>query len=157
MTGTKAIRHRRIIEVLRTHEVASQGELARLLRRDGQRVTQATLSRDLEELGAYKARHPAGGVAYVVPEEPHQAGEHLTRMLREFVTGVDASGSLAVLRTPPGCAQAVARAIDTTGVAGILATVAGDDTVLVVGRERVQGKTIARRLEAIASGTSREA
>jgi len=146
----KASRHRRIVRLLRRQAVTSQAELAALLRAQGEPVTQATLSRDLEELGAFKARQPDGRVAYRLPEEPPQNGEHLHRMLVEFVSEVESSGPLVVLRTPPGCAQPVARAIDTGEVKDVIATVAGDDTVLVVCREGVSGGTVARRLEAMA-------
>ena len=147
----KANRHRQIQRLLRRRAITSQAELAALLRAQGEPVTQATLSRDLEELGAFKAREPDGRVAYRLPEEPPQNGEHLRRMLLEFVSDVEASGPLVVLRTPPGCAQPVARAIDTGGVKDVIATVAGDDTVLVVCREGVGGRSVARRLEAMAS------
>jgi transcriptional regulator of arginine metabolism len=143
----KANRHRRIVRLLRRQAVTSQAELAALLRAQGEPVTQATLSRDLEELGAFKARQPDGRVAYRLPEEPPQNGEHLRRMLVEFVSEVETSGPLVILRTPPGCAQPVARAIDTGEVKDVIATVAGDDTVLVVCREGVAGQTVARRLE----------
>ncbi|MGZ4119063.1 MAG: arginine repressor [Actinomycetota bacterium] len=146
----KAGRHRLIVRLLRRRTITSQAELAALLRAQGEPVTQATLSRDLEELGAFKARLPDGQVAYRLPDEPPQNGEHLRRMLVEFVSELDASGNLVVLRTPPGCAQPVARAIDTAEVKDVLATVAGDDTVLVVCREGVAGRTVARRLEAMA-------
>jgi transcriptional regulator of arginine metabolism len=146
----KANRHRRIVRLLRRQAVTSQAELAALLRAHGEPVTQATLSRDLEELGAFKARQPDGRVAYRLPDEPPQNGEHLKRMLVEFVSEVDTSGPLVVLRTPPGCAQPVARAIDTGEVKDVIATVAGDDTVLVVCREGVAGGTVARRLETMA-------
>jgi transcriptional regulator of arginine metabolism len=147
----KANRHRRITRLLRRQAVTSQTELAALLRAQGEPVTQATLSRDLEELGAFKARLPDGQVAYRLPDEPPQNDDHLRRMLIEFVSDVDSSGPLVVLRTPPGCAQPVARALDTADVKDVLATVAGDDTVLVVCREGVAGKTVARRLEVLAS------
>jgi transcriptional regulator of arginine metabolism len=147
----KANRHRLIVRLLRRQPVTSQAELAALLRAQGEPVTQATLSRDLEELGAFKARQPDGRVAYRLPDDPPQNGDHLRRMLLEFVTDIEASGPLVVLRTPPGCAQPVARAIDTGDVKDVIATVAGDDTVLVVCREGVSGRTLARRLEAMAS------
>jgi len=143
----KPDRHRRITQLLRRNDVTSQIELAELLRKQGERVTQATLSRDLEELGAFKARLPDGRVAYRIPEETPGNGDHLRRMFVEFVHSVETSGPLVVLRTPPGCAQPVARALDTSGVKDVLATVAGDDTILVVCREGVQGRTVARRLE----------
>lgn len=145
--GLKEQRRRQIAQLLRRTAVTSQTELAELLARAGQHVTQATLSRDLEELGAFKARLPDGRSAYQLPEEAPGNGDHLRRMLVEFVHDIDTSGPLVVLRTPPGCAQPVARALDTVGVKDVLATVAGDDTVLVVCREGVAGRTVARRLE----------
>jgi transcriptional regulator of arginine metabolism len=143
----KADRRRQIVQILRRKDVTSQTELAELLARAGSTVTQATLSRDLEELGAFKARLPDGRVAYKLPEEAPQNGEHLKRMLVEFVHEIETSGNLVVLRTPPGCAQPVARAMDTAGVKDVIATVAGDDTILVVCREGVAGRAVARRLE----------
>jgi transcriptional regulator of arginine metabolism len=148
----KAARHRRIARILRRGVVASQTQLAELLRARGEHVTQATLSRDLEEMGAVKTRRADGSVAYEVPEEPPPNGAHLAKMLAEFLSGIEVSGSLVVLRTPPGGAQPVARAMDTAGVDGVIATVAGDDTILVVCAERVTGKTVARRIERIAAG-----
>lgn len=153
----KQARHRRIVQILRRRDVTSQAELAALLRARGERVTQATLSRDLEELGASKVRLADGRVAYRVPEEPPSNGEHLRRMLNEFVVDIDTSGPLVVLRTPPGCAMPVARALDTGNVKDVLATVAGDDTILVVCRDGVDGRTVARRLETIAGRASKGA
>ena len=118
-----------------------------MLRRHGEPVTQATLSRDLEELGAFKARLPDGRVAYRLPDEPPANGEHLRRMLVEFAHEIEPSGNLVVLRTPPGGAQPVARALDASPPKGVLATVAGDDTVLVVCTEGTAGSQVARRLE----------
>ena len=155
----KPVRHRQIAQLLRSRTITSQGELVELLRARGERVTQATLSRDLEEMGAFKARLPDGRVAYRLPEEPPANGEHLRRMLVEFLVGIDASGSMVVLRTPPGCAHPVARALDTAALKDVIGTLAGDDTVLVVCREGIAGRTVARRLEAMASGlrTTKEA
>jgi transcriptional regulator of arginine metabolism len=149
----KAARHRRIVQILRTREIGSQGELAKLLGN----VTQATLSRDLEELGAFKARTPDGEVVYRLPDEPPANGAWLERMLREFAIDVEASGNLVVLKTPPGGAGPVARAIDGAGVAGVLGTVAGDDTILIICRQGTSAKTIAGRLRALAGEFAREA
>jgi transcriptional regulator of arginine metabolism len=147
----KLQRQRRIAQILRQRAVESQAELARLLRERGERVTQATLSRDLEELGAFKARLPNGQTAYRLPEEPPDAkGDWLRRMLAEFAIDIEASGNLVVVKTPPGGAQAVARAIDGSTLEGVLGTVAGDDTILVVSREGVAGETVARRLRRLA-------
>lgn len=145
----KARRRRRIVQILGRHEVESQQELADLLRRHGERVTQATLSRDLEDLGAFKARGPSGRLAYHLPDASPPAGDTLHRMLVEFVVEIQPSGPLVVLRTPPGCAHPVARAIDTAGLKDVIATIAGDDTVLAVCREGVTGRTVARALETL--------
>lgn len=146
----KAQRQQAIARLLRRRPVTSQAMLGTLLRQRGLRVTQATLSRDLEELGAYKARMPDGRVAYRLPEDPAGSVDHLQRMLLEFASDVAASGPLVVIRTPPGCAQPVARALDTADVKDIIGTLAGDDTILIVCREGVAGRTVARRLEALA-------
>ena len=104
---TKAARLSRIVEVIRTVRVHSQGELSALLAGAGIDVTQATLSRDLEELGAMKVRGVDGGAAaYVIPEDgaprPMQGGtDRLGRLLGELLLSHNASGNLAVLRTPP--------------------------------------------------------
>lgn len=146
----KAERQRRIVQLLRRRQVGSQAELARLLRGHGEGVTQATLSRDLEDLGAFKVRLPDGRVAYRLPEEPVANGDRLQRMLREFVVEVDASGNLVVVKTPPGGAQPVARALDAAPLDGVIGTVAGDDTVMIVCREGVRGEAVARRLRRLA-------
>lgn len=146
----KQSRQRRIAQILRTAAVESQADLAKLLAKAGDDVTQATLSRDLEELGAFKAREAGGRVVYRVPDEPVSTEDWLRRMLREFAVSVEASGNLCVVRTPPGGASAVARALDSAPLHDVLGTIAGDDTILVVAREGVAGKTLARRLRAMA-------
>ncbi|WP_238011485.1 arginine repressor [Dactylosporangium sp. AC04546] len=135
--ATKTARHDRISALIRGSAVRSQTELAELLASDGIQVTQATLSRDLEELRAVKVRG-----AYLIPEDGERAlrpaeepPTRLIRLLRELLTGVDCSGNLVVLRTPPGAAQFLASAIDRTGLPDIVGTIAGDDTILVVARE----------------------
>jgi transcriptional regulator of arginine metabolism len=152
--GTKAARHARIVALIRDGAVRSQTELADLLARDGIQITQATLSRDLDELGAVKVRGTDGGPAtYVIPEEgrpplraAEQAPARLVRLLRELLTGTDASGNLAVLRTPPGAAQFLASALDRSGLPDVVGTIAGDDTVLVVAREPLTGAALAAKL-----------
>jgi transcriptional regulator of arginine metabolism len=146
----KIERQRRIVQILRRRAVSSQEELAELLRRNGERVTQATLSRDLDELGAIKVREN-GHVAYRLPEEPAASGEEwLTRMLHEFALEIEASSNMVVVTTPPGGASAVARALDNATLKDVIGTVAGDDTIIVVCREGVRGQTVARKLRAMA-------
>lgn len=147
----KADRQRQITELIRRRPITSQAELARILRELGQRVTQATLSRDLVELGAYKVRANGGSPVYRLPEDPAElGGGWLRRMLREFATDISASGNLALVRTPPGGAAAVARAIDGASLPEILGTVAGDDTIIIVSRSERGGAKLARSLRALA-------
>jgi transcriptional regulator of arginine metabolism len=158
MTGpvTRAGRHARIVELIRQKAIRSQTELAELLAADGVQVTQATLSRDLEELRAVKV-----GGAYLIPEdgtrplrEVEDAPARLLRLLRELLTGVDASGNIAVLRTPPGAAQFLASALDRSGLTDVVGTIAGDDTILVVARDVTGGKALADKLADWAGHTS---
>ena len=140
--SSKTARHARITALIRQRPVRSQGELADLLAAEGLPTTQATLSRDLEELGAVKVRGTDGSAAaYVIPEDgqapmraAEQAPERLRRLLRELLTGADFSGNLVVLRTPPGAAQFLASALDRSGLPEVVGTIAGDDTILVVAR-----------------------
>jgi transcriptional regulator of arginine metabolism len=150
MTGpvTRASRHARIVEMIRMWTVKSQTELAEMLAGAGIQVTQATLSRDLEELGAVKVSG-----SYLIPEdgkrplrEAEQGPARLLRLLRELLTGVDASGNIAVLRTPPGAAQFLASALDRSGLTDVVGTIAGDDTIFVVARDATGGKALADKL-----------
>ena len=118
-------------------------------------VTQATLSRDLLELGATRIRTGEGALVYAVPDEgdPRQHGEpKLARLAQELLVGADSSGALVVLRTPPGGAHLLASAIDRSGWSEIIGTVAGDDTILLICRDGVLGSTVANHLLALAEG-----
>lgn len=152
--STRAARQARIIALLSTQSVRSQGELAALLADEGIDVTQATLSRDLEELGAVKLRGADGGVgAYIVPEDGSPvrgvAGgtERVTRLLGDLLVSTDSSGNLAVLRTPPGAAHYLASALDRAALPYVVGTVAGDDTILVIAREPMTGAELAVTIE----------
>lgn len=158
---TKSARHQRIVEIVTTHEVRSQVELAELLAESGLRVTQATLSRDLVELDAVKVRTATGVLVYAVPAEggdrrpaaPAEtaaAAQRLARLASELLVSADASANLVVLRTPPGAAQFLASAFDKAEFPEVLGTIAGDDTVLVIGREPLGGEDLARRFLAMA-------
>jgi len=150
---TKAQRQHRIAVLLARHQVTNQTELVELLSGDGVTATQATVSRDLEDLGAVKVRVPGGETVYGIPEfEPERLApeDHLRRVLAEWVVEVTSSGPLVVARTPPGCAHVVASALDRSGLAGLLGTVAGDDTLLCVAAEKVGGARLARTLRLLA-------
>ena len=163
---TKTARHARIADILAREQVRSQEELAELLERyAGVHVTQATLSRDLDELGVVRLRS-GGTLVYALPEEPGGPGSHpggtgsfpgarpesphdarLARYLGELMTSAEASANLVVLRTPAGAAQFLASVIDHAALPSVLGTVAGDDTVLVIARDPAGGRP-GRRLPA---------
>jgi transcriptional regulator of arginine metabolism len=146
-------RQHRIARLLESGPVTSQSHLVELLANEGIVATQATVSRDLDELGAVKVRVSGEETVYAIPELPKERvapGDQLRRVLSEWVVEVSHSANLAVVRTPPGSAHVVASAIDRAGLDGVLGTVAGDDTVLVVATERIGGERIARRLSGLA-------
>jgi transcriptional regulator of arginine metabolism len=155
---TRSARQARIAELIAAQPVTSQTQLAALLVDSGIEVTQATLSRDLEELGAVKLRGSDGAPAsYVLPPEnaplrPAQsaAPPRLTKLLSELLTAAEGSANLAVLRTPPGAAQFLASALDKVALPDVLGTIAGDDTVLVISRDPDGGPGLADRLRALA-------
>ncbi len=146
-------RQYRVARLLEGRPVSSQAQLVDLLAAEGIEATQTTVSRDLEELGALKVRLPGGESAYALPELPSQQiapSDHLRRMLGEWVVEVASAHNLVVLRTPPGCAHVVGSALDRGGLDGVLGTVAGDDTLLVVVDERHSGRAIADHLASLA-------
>jgi transcriptional regulator of arginine metabolism len=157
---TKSARQQLISDLLASRAVKSQAELAELLSSRGVHVTQATLSRDLVELDAIKVRVASGALVYAVPAEggdrtpvvaESAAAEHrLARLCSELLVSADASANLVVLRTPPGAAQFLASAIDKVDLGDILGTIAGDDTVLVIGREPQGGGALAHRFTSLA-------
>ncbi|BCQ09200.1 arginine repressor [Mycobacterium heckeshornense] len=153
---TRAGRQARIVAILSSASVRSQAELAERLAAEGIEVTQATLSRDLEELGAVKLRGADGGVGvYVVPEDgsPVRAVSggtgRLSRLLGELLVSTDATGNLAVLRTPPGAADYLASAIDRAALPYVVGTIAGDDTIFVAAREPMTGAELAATLQSL--------
>jgi transcriptional regulator of arginine metabolism len=157
---TKTQRQHHIAQLLGKRRITSQPQLLDLLADEGIVATQATVSRDLEDLGAVKVRLPGGELAYAIPEyEPDRLAphDHLRRVLGEWVAEVAHSGNLVVVRTPPGCAHVVASALDRSGLPGLLGTVAGDDTMMCVASERVGGARLAKTLRGLASlSTARE-
>ncbi len=148
----KTQRQHRIARLLEDHAVSSQSHLVELLAADGVIATQATVSRDLEELGAIKVRMPGGNTVYAVPEfeSRMESEDHLKRVFGDWVVQVSHSANLVVVRTPPGSAHVVASAIDRAGLSDIVGTVAGDDTILVVAAEQVGGAKVAEQLSALA-------
>ena len=153
MTMSKVQRQQSIARLISRLPVTNQPQLVELLATDGINATQATVSRDLEDLGAVKVRVPGGETVYAIPEyEPARLApqDQLRRVMGEWVAEVKRSGNLVVLRTPPGCAHVVASALDRSAVEGILGTIAGDDTLLCVADEALGGEAVAATLRDLA-------
>lgn len=151
--ASKVQRQQVIAKLIGRHAVSNQPQLVDLLAGEGIHATQATVSRDLEDLGAVKVRVPGGETVYAIPEyEPARLApeEQLRRVMGEWVAEVRSSGNLVVLRTPPGCAHVVASALDRSGMRGILGTVAGDDTLLCVAEEDLGGPALCGALREMA-------
>jgi transcriptional regulator of arginine metabolism len=156
---SKAARQVKIADLISGSDVHSQTQLVELLAADDVEVTQATLSRDLEEMGAVKVRRPGVGMVYAVGDEAPgpvlralvDASEgRVSRLAAELVVSVEASANLVVVHTPPGGAHLLASAIDRAGLTDVLGTVAGDDTVLLVTRDPKGGVHVANRLRDMA-------
>ena len=127
MTATKGERHRAILDVINRGAVHTQQEIAQALARRGIHATQATVSRDIQELGLVRS-----GSGY----------RSQAALVRELVLSVEVVEPMAVIRTPPGTANLVARRIDEAALPGIAGTVAGDDTIIAVLRRRGAGKAL---------------
>ncbi|MDO4917704.1 MAG: arginine repressor [Rothia sp. (in: high G+C Gram-positive bacteria)] len=147
--STKTARQARIVDLLSTHHVRSQSDLAQLLTDDGVKVTQATLSRDLVEIGAERVRDEKSGLIYAVPNHPVRRSSsdgvdaRMISLFKELLITAEASGNLVILRTPPGAAQFLASSIDQAGIDATIGTIAGDDTVMVITREVMGGEDMA--------------
>jgi transcriptional regulator of arginine metabolism len=153
MALAKPQRQHRIARLLAEQAVTSQAHLVELLAGDGVQATQATVSRDLEDLGAIKVRVAGGDTVYAIPELPAEQRapeDHLRRVFGDWVVEVAHSVNLVVLRTPPGSAHVVGSALDRSGLPEVLGTVAGDDTLIVVVSEDAGGAAVARRLAELA-------
>jgi len=149
----KPQRQHLIAKLMEHHAVGNQAQLVELLAAEGCLATQATVSRDLEDLGAIKVRVAGGESAYAIPALPAQQvapEDHLRRVFGDWVVEVAHSANLVVLRTPPGSAHVVASALDRAGLADIVGTVAGDDTLIVVVAEETGGQAMADQLTGLA-------
>ena len=142
----KTQRQAAILRIVREHRVPGQARLLELLRKAGFDVTQATLSRDIHELGLALQADPAGARHYAAPATEHLPAPSLETALRSLLLKVDGVGPLLLLTTPPGSASALAAALDHEAWPEVVGTIAGDDTLLVVARSAGQRARLARRL-----------
>ena len=149
MTDARSRRLRALAELIRSGAVASQEEATERLRTLGFAATQATVSRDLDQLGAIKVKR-GGVLCYTLPDQlgaTDWSTDRLERILREWALSVETAGPLLVLRTPPGSAHLVASAIDQAAIPEIAGTVSGDDTLFVALRDGVTAHVMLRRFE----------
>ena len=144
--ATHSARRELIRRILRTHLVATQEDLGRLLAKEGIEVNQATLSRDLARLMARRVTLPDGGTVYELAESPASRGDDALRQVHHLVTTVDEGDAMVVVRTLPGGAPAVAAAIDSSRPTGVLGTIAGDDTIFIVPARGVKPLKVKRDL-----------
>jgi len=148
----KAERQAALAALLRARQVSSQAGLLDDLHRQGFDATQATVSRDLEDLGAVKLRGADGRLVYALAEPATVAEvgeEELRRVLALSLLAIVPAGNLVVVRTPPGHANVLASTLDRACLPGVAGTIAGDDTVLVVCTDRTSGRAMARQLSAL--------
>jgi transcriptional regulator of arginine metabolism len=134
-----------LFELLTSGQLLSQADAVTQLSAKGIEATQATVSRDLEELGAVRIRSDSG-FRYALPSETSRFGISLAKVMREYVLRTATSGNLIVIHTPPGHASIVAAAIDRAEVAGVVGVVAGDDTLFICVAESTSPKSVLKNL-----------
>lgn len=153
-----AARRARIAALVSTQKISSQEDLGRLLDAEGIHVTQATLSRDLDALGAVKEHLPSGEVRYAVPSRAAldtslpRDDHSLQRIVTETLLRAEAAGNMAVVRTPPGAAQYLAGHLDRNPAFDTVGTVAGDDTIIIVMRTAKDAQALCDTLVSMSTG-----
>jgi transcriptional regulator of arginine metabolism len=157
MTDARARRQKALADIIRSGALASQEEVTARLAALGFAVTQATVSRDLDQLGAIKVKR-AGALAYALPDQIGDndwAASRLQRILSEWVQSVEAAGNLIVMRTPPGSAHLVGLAIDQAKLPEVAGTISGDDTLFLALRDGVVPSSVADRFRELSSTQER--
>jgi transcriptional regulator of arginine metabolism len=150
---TKTQRQHRIGELIDHDVISTAAQIVTLLHEEGIAATQATVTRDLQELGTVKIRDENGTRRIIFASSPKLAPaplDHLRRMMGEWVVSIESSLNLVVVRTPPGCAHVVASALDRSALRGVLGSVAGDDTILVISAEEHGGEALADEFRVLA-------
>ena len=152
---TRNARRRLVRRLLADGSVTSQRQLAEALAAAGYKVTQATVSRDLDALGAVRVKSDDNGPHYEILDDRFafkQGIESASHALNQFAQSVSASANIVVVHTAPGAAHLLASALDGAGIEEILGTVAGDDTIMIVAAEGIAGDELARKLEKMGVG-----
>lgn len=146
-------RRAKAISLIESGVVHSQSDLVSLLKKSGFPVTQATASRDLEEIGAVRGRSKNGESIYQIQGSTDDALARVTPMPSTLILSVDHSANLAVIHTPPGAAQFLASSLDHAHLSGVIGTIAGDDTIILVSKKATGGAQLAKELLAYAAST----
>lgn len=150
---SRTARQHLIQEILASKNIASQNDLLKELKKKNFLITQTTLSRDLDDLGAKKIDNKNGESKYLIPEsdpdrisDPNQARNQLEKLASDLVVGVDHSANLAIIHTPAGAAQFVASIVDHAALEKVIGTIAGDNTVLVITKGLKDGESVASQI-----------
>jgi len=146
-------RRAKAISLIESGAVHSQSDLVMLLKKSGFRVTQATASRDLEEIGAIRGRSKNGESIYQIPDSGDDARARVSPMPSKLILSVDHSANLAIIHTPPGAAQFLASSLDHANLSGVIGTIAGDDTIILVSKKATGGAQLAKELLTYAAST----
>jgi transcriptional regulator of arginine metabolism len=146
-------RRRAMADLIRDADLSSQADLAARMAKLGFAMTQATISRDLDHIGAVKVRR-GGALVYALPEAPEAGaagGSELSKILRDWARSIAPAASRVVIKTPPGSAHLVGVALDRSGLDGVAGTLCGDDTVFVATKDAASAKSCAAELLALRS------
>jgi transcriptional regulator of arginine metabolism len=136
-----------ILRAVQRQELSTQAELAEALRKEGIETVQATVSRDVAQLGLVKVRNAQGTLVYALPgAEDLDRMSELTTALKRWALSLTPTGSLVVIQTPPGCASPLAEAIDRAHAPDVAGTIAGENTIFVAAREGLTGAQLAAAL-----------
>jgi transcriptional regulator of arginine metabolism len=154
-SNSVSARRAKAIALIKAGVIHSQSDLVKLLKKAGFDVTQATASRDLEELGAVRSRSDSGELIYQLGTTADGSIARSMPLPSDLILSVESSGNLAVVRTPPGGAQFLASSLDNSGLENIIGTIAGDDTVLVVSKKATGGADLAKELLSFGVGAKR--
>ncbi len=148
-----AARRAKTISLIKAGLIHSQSDLVKQLKKSGFHLTQATASRDLEEIGAVRARNKVGESVYEIRESLDSALTRVNSLPFGLILSVAVSGNLVVVRTPPGGANFLASSLDRAGLTSVIGTIAGDDTVLVISAKATGGVQLAKELTSYANGS----
>ncbi len=149
-------RRTKAVALIESGLIRSQSDLVTHLKKSGFRVTQATASRDLEELGAVRGRDKDGESVYKLGKSSDDALSRVTPLPAKLILSVDHSANLAVIHTPPGAAQFLASSLDHANLTGVIGTIAGDDTIILVSKKATGGAHLAKELLAYADTNSKK-